>query len=82
MEKPQMTVDFEKQNFDDLDINPYEIVIAISKMAREINVKAEKFLNPSQEVNPVILALKRFGGNPDFTYENGDGAERKHSEEA
>jgi len=74
MEKQRTTVNFEKQVFDDLDVNLYEIVIAVSRMAREINDKAHKFLNPSQEVNPVTLALRRLDNGAGFSYENGDGA--------
>ena len=70
MDKLAATVNYEKQMFDQLGVNPYEIVIAVSRSAREINDKAYKFLGPGVEVNPVTVALNRLGKSPDFTYEN------------
>ncbi len=70
MDKLAATVNYEKQMFDQLDINPYEIVIAVSRSAREINDKAYKFLGPGVEVNPVTVALNRLAKAPEFTYEN------------
>jgi hypothetical protein len=69
MEKPQMTVDYEKQSFDKVEVNPYEIVIGVSKMARDINDRAHKYLNPSVEINPVSMALIRLDRNAVFRYE-------------
>ena len=71
LEKMNATVNYEKQTFDQLDINPYEIVIAVSRSAREINDKAYKFLGPGVEVNPVTVALNRLAKGPDFAYDNG-----------
>lgn len=68
MEKTQRTVDFENQAFDGLGINPYEVVIAASKMAREINDKARKYLPPEQDVNPIDHALRRLTKNATFSY--------------
>lgn len=81
MEKGQRGVDFENQMFDDLDINPYEIVIAVSKMARDINEKARKFLPPEQDVDAIALALKRIGKDAKFTY-GSDVSEVTSSEES
>ena len=81
MEKLNMTVDFEKQAFDNLGINPYEIVIAVSRMAREVNDKTQKYLGPCQEVNPVSLALRRLDGEVKFEYENGNVAQEAPSGE-
>jgi len=53
---------FEKQPFDDLSVNPYEIVVAVAKKARELNDKAQKFLGPQYEVHPINLALKKLEG--------------------
>ena len=50
---------FEKQPFDALQVNPYEIVVAVAKKAREINEKAQKFLGPEYDVHPINLALKK-----------------------
>ena len=71
MDKMLSSVNYEKQVFDQLDINPYEIVIAVSRSAREINDKVYKFFGSGVEVNPVTVALNRLDKNPDFTYENG-----------
>ncbi len=68
MEKDQNIVDFENQVFDDLDVNPYEIVIAVSKMARDINDKARKYIPPDQDVNPVEIALNRLSRQTVFKY--------------
>jgi hypothetical protein len=80
MEKMNKIVDFENQAFDDLSINPYEIVIAVSRMAREINDKARKYLPPDQDVNSISLALKRLGKEARFTY-NSEAEEITPSEE-
>ena len=53
---------FEKQPFDDLKVNPYEIVVAVAKKAREINEKAQKFLGQEYDVHPINLALKKLEG--------------------
>ena len=53
---------FEKQPFDDLKVNPYEIVVAVAKKARELNDKAQKYLGPEYEVHPIILTLKKLEG--------------------
>lgn len=52
-------IDYEKQAFDELDINAYELVIAVSKKAREINEKAQKYLGSATVIKPVNLALKK-----------------------
>jgi DNA-directed RNA polymerase subunit K/omega len=70
MEKVNKIVDFENQAFDDLGINPYEIVIAVSRMARDINDKARKYLPPEQDVNAISVALKRLGKDVRFTYDS------------
>lgn len=53
---------FEKQPFDSLPVNPYEIVVAVAKKARELNDKAQKFLGPEYDVHPINLALKKLEG--------------------
>ena len=59
MEKAQRVVNYENQAFDGLGINPYEVVIAVSKAARDINDKAQKYLSHDQEINAVGMALER-----------------------
>lgn len=54
-----MNVNYENQAFDDLEINPYEVVIAVSKAARDINDKAQKYLSHDQEINAIGMALAR-----------------------
>ncbi len=68
MEKTQKVVDFENQMFDELAINPYEIVIAVSKMAREINDKARKYLPPECDINATAIALNRIAKETKFSY--------------
>jgi len=53
---------FEKQPFDDLKVNPYEIVVAVAKKTRELNDKAQKFLGPEYDVHPINLVLKKLEG--------------------
>ncbi len=50
-------IDYEKQDFESLGINSYEIVVAASKTAREVNIKALKFLGPEYEIRPANVAL-------------------------
>ena len=52
-------IDYEKQDFESLSINSYEIVVAASKIAREINSKAQKYLGPEYEIRPANMALKK-----------------------
>lgn len=52
-------IDYEKQDFESLGINSYEIVVAASKSAREVNTKAQKFLGPEYEIRPANVALKK-----------------------
>lgn len=52
-------IDYEKQDFESLSINNYEIVVAVSKIAREINTKAQKYLGPEYEIRPANIALKK-----------------------
>ena len=70
MEKFQSPIDFEHQAFESLPLNPYEIVIVLSKNARDINDKTQKYLGPGVQVNPVTLALNRLHRQASFTYEN------------
>jgi len=66
----ERVVDFENQAFDELGINPYEIVITVSKMARDINDKARKYLPPEQDVNAISLALRRLEKASTFIYDD------------
>ena len=64
-------IDFEKQSFDHLDVNPYEIVVAVAKTAREINARAQKFLGPEYELRPSNMALKKLD-NDNITFDYDD----------
>ncbi len=59
MNPKQIETDYENQSFEDFDVNPYEIVIAVSKMARQINFKAMKYLGPESEIKPINMALRK-----------------------
>ena len=73
MELKQKEADFENQNFEDLDINPYELVIAVSKKAREINSKALKYLGPETEIKPISIVLNKLkDGDVSFKYDEGE----------
>ena len=58
-DKIENGINYEKQIFDELDVNPYEIVVAVARAAREINDKAQKFLGPEVEIRPTNMALKK-----------------------
>ncbi|MFC1508357.1 DNA-directed RNA polymerase subunit omega [Candidatus Omnitrophota bacterium] len=63
--------DYEKQSFEDLDINPYEVVVAVAKKAREINEKAQKYLSNEYEIHPANIALKKIETEEiEFSYED------------
>jgi DNA-directed RNA polymerase subunit K/omega len=59
MENEKNTPSNDKQVFDDLGVNPYEVVIAVSRMAREINDKAQKYLSHDCDIHPIAVAMKR-----------------------
>jgi len=50
---------FGEEGFDTLPINPYELVIAASKKAREINNKVQKYLSPEIKVKPMSMTMKK-----------------------
>ena len=56
-------INYENQNFDDMEVNPYEIVIALSKKAREINDKTHKYLGPESGIKPINMALKKINND-------------------
>lgn len=71
MEKGQTTVNYDKQDFDNLGVNPYEVVIAVSKMSRDINNKVQKYLGHNCEVYPVRVAMNRLqSGQVQFKYKD------------
>ena len=66
---------------EDLDANPYEVVIAVSKLAREMNTKAQKYLNPETEVKPVNLAMKELE-DTDIVFQYTDGNNGTQTDES
>ena len=69
MDLKQPKINYEKQIFDELDINPYEVVIAVSKKAREINDRTLKYLGPEVEIKPIGIAPKKLRNeNTKFVY--------------
>jgi DNA-directed RNA polymerase subunit K/omega len=59
MDIRQDEVDYESLSIESYNVNPYELVLAVSKEARKINHKAQKYLGPEVGIKPVNLALKK-----------------------
>ncbi len=74
MDRKNMVADFENQSFENLDVNPYEVVIAVSKKAREINSKALKYLGPEVEIKPISIALNKLK-NEEVSFEYSESRE-------
>ena len=70
VEKVFGNLDFNSINLDNVDVNPYEVVVALAKTARDINDKARKYLGPEIEVRPTIMAFDKLGkGDITFIYD-------------
>ena len=61
MDKFKVEIDYEEQSFDDMDANPYEIIIAAAKYSREINEKVRKYFGSDVDAQPRNLAMKKLG---------------------
>ena len=59
MDIRQDEIDYEQLSIESYNVNPYELVLAVSKEARKINHKAQKYLGPEVGIKPVNLALKK-----------------------
>ena len=59
MEFDNVEVDIGGQSIEQFDANPYELVIALSKKAREFNSKAMKYLGPETEIKPISVVLNK-----------------------
>ena len=71
MDINNMDVDYEKQNFEEMDANPYEIVIAAAKYAREVNEKFRKYFGSDCDVQPRNIAVKKLESDSlHLIYEN------------
>ena len=59
MDTKRADIDYSKYSFNSHEVNPYELVIALSKTARAINKKAQKYMGPDIDIRPVNIALKK-----------------------
>jgi len=59
MNKFKVEIDYEKQSFEDVDANLYEIAIATAKYAREVNEKIRKYFDSDINAQPRNLAMKK-----------------------
>ena len=57
--KLKAEIDYEKQLFEDMESNSYEIAVASAKYAREINDRSRKFFGSEVYIQPRNLAMKR-----------------------
>jgi len=73
-------VDYDKLDFDNLGVNPYEVVIAVSRMSRDINDKVQKYLGHDCEVYPIRVAMNRLqSGQVQFKYNDENGKREESS---
>ncbi len=71
LDKLKVDIDYENQPFDNLKINPYEIVIATAKYARELNEKFRKYFGSDYDIQPRNLAVKKLeSDNLQLIYED------------
>ena len=71
LDKLKVEIDYENQPFDNMKINPYEIVIATAKYAREINEKFRKYFGSDYDIQPRNLAVKKLESDSlHLIYEN------------
>ena len=59
LDKFKVKINYEKQSFDSIKNNPYEIAVAASKYAREINEKVRKYFGSEVDIQPRNLAMKK-----------------------
>ena len=79
-EKLKAEIDYEKQSFENMKANPYEIAVAASKYAREINDRVRKHFGSEIDVKPRNLAMKKLeDGNIEFTYDKEEKEEKEIS---
>ena len=57
--KLKVKIDYEQQSFDDKNANDYEIAVATSKYAREVNDRARKYFGSDVDIQPRNLAMKK-----------------------
>lgn len=57
--KLKVKIDYEQQSFDNINANSYEIAVAVSKYAREVNDRARKYFGSDVDIQPRNLAMKK-----------------------
>ena len=57
--KLKVKIDYEQQSFDNINANDYEIAVAASKYAREVNDRARKYFGSDVDIQPRNLAMKK-----------------------
>ena len=57
--KLKVKIDYEQQSFDKINANSYEIAVAVSKYAREVNDRARKCFGSDVDIQPRNLAMKK-----------------------
>lgn len=57
--KLKVKIDYEQQSFDNINANEYEIAVAASKYAREVNDRARKYFGSDVDIQPRNLAMKK-----------------------
>jgi len=69
-EKRKDNIEPEYLPIEDIDVNPYELVNATSKYARQLNERMRKFYGLDTDIQPRKLAMKKVGeGNLKFVYD-------------
>ena len=77
-DKFKVTINYEKQPFETLNVNPYEIAVAASKYAREINNRIRKYFGPEVEAQARNIAMKKLEDpSTKIVYETGKNSENK-----
>ena len=56
--KLKVPIDFDSKSLEDTQLNPYEVVVASAKYARELNDRARKHFGPAVEIQPRNIAIK------------------------
>lgn len=59
LKKLKVKIDYENQLFDKIDANSYEISVATSRYAREVNEKARKYFGSDVDILPRNIAMKK-----------------------
>jgi hypothetical protein len=75
-EKFDTDVEYDKVIYEEMDVNPYEVVIGLAKKSREVNERALKFFGTEVEFRPKNVAMKKMlKKGAKFTYEEPEKSE-------